>query len=272
MLSSCRAFKLETTSRRYGPLKSNPQTMMSRSTCFSFLNRLPTTGNTLTWITQFREALLLLFEEVDHMSITVNVDCDLVNPGTYSSSLSVTQHMSEELGVPNQIVTNAPAHVEAPSVTLLADYRSKGYPMERFHDPIAFDYFLQETAYLGTVFLWGEKSKAPISKITIVEFEQLRPFMHFALSDLVSRHHDARPFDRAFDEALHQMTRQAGLSEQEKKIVVLQLYGHTYKAIGKRLFIAHDTVRKHIQSVYRKTGTTSINEVFAKYFTPRIGF
>jgi DNA-binding CsgD family transcriptional regulator len=66
------------------------------------------------------------------------------------------------------------------------------------------------------------------------------------------------------------MSKDAGLSLQERRVVTLRLLGHAYKEIADKLNISEDAIKKHLGSVHRKTGTRSYTELFAKYFTPRL--
>ena len=47
------------------------------------------------------------------------------------------------------------------------------------------------------------------------------------------------------------------LSSREIDIVKLIGEGHTYKEIGKRLFIAEGTVRKHVEHIFEKTAVSN---------------
>jgi DNA-binding CsgD family transcriptional regulator len=261
------------SSRNGGNSRPNgDEGMIPESTVFEFLTRMPATSNSLSWIVQFREALLLLFPDISRISISVNTGCDLVNPSAYSTDISIVEHMADELATVGDVNVQVIESNEPPSLQLLADFKAKGYPLEQFHEPVAIDYYIQDTAYVGTLFLWVVRSETPLPASTIERFRTLDPFIRFALSDLVARSQNSRPFDRAFNIALKQMTTDAQLSPQERRVVMLQLYGHKYEEIAERMLISKETVRKHIQSIYRKTGTKSNIELFAKYFTPRIGF
>lgn len=249
------------------------EAVVPRATILEFLNRLPATGHVLSWVTQFREDLLLLFPDVDHVTVTINTDCDITNPGQYESDLVSREHLSGGASLGCAIFIADKDRTCLPSDSLLADFRANGYPLERFHDPVPFDYFLGDgKAYLGTVFLWVAREGPPLSSATIDEFKHLERFIRFSLSDLVARHQSARPFDRAFNDALQYMIDDAQLSSQERRVVILQLFGHSYDEIAIRLHISIETVRKHVKAIYRKTGTPGNTGLFAKYFTPRLGF
>jgi DNA-binding CsgD family transcriptional regulator len=47
------------------------------------------------------------------------------------------------------------------------------------------------------------------------------------------------------------------ISEREREIAVLLLDGLSYKEIAARLFIAHETVKTHVNNIYRKAGVGS---------------
>jgi DNA-binding CsgD family transcriptional regulator len=234
------------------------------------LNALPVTGNAVIWITTFREALTRFLGDVDRVVINVNTECDLESPHDSVSVPIVTQHIEAGAGAGVAVSIKKPA--DNPSERLLADFRRQGYPLERYRPPHSFDYYMGEHAYLGTIFLWRETANPPISENTVNMMARLEAFVIFALTDLVARSRQRKPLDRAFNDALDLMSRSAELSEQERRVVLLQLFGHSYEQIADRLHLSLDAVRKHVKNIYRKTGTHSYIELFAKYFTPRLGF
>jgi DNA-binding CsgD family transcriptional regulator len=236
-----------------------------------FLNSLPIAASPVLWITAFREALQDLLGDVDRVVMNVNLACDINNPRDYQSNQIVTEHIQEEGSNWGGVEVSMIREGDSPHLRLLEDFKRQGYPLERYQPPVGIDYHLAEQAYLGTLFLWREIEKPPISQKTLHIMETLHPFMLFVLSDLVARHRQTRPLD-SFNLALSHMVTTAGLSEQERRVVMLQLFGHSYDQIADRLRLSLDAVRKHVKSIYRKTGTHSYIELFAKYFTPRLGF
>src|SRR5690606_36340395 len=159
---------------------------------------------------------------------------------------------------------------EAPSHLLLENLRAQGVPLEDYHPPVTCDYYYKNVEWLGAVFLWRDRVKTPISQRTRDMLAILEPFVIYILSDLVARYQYAHPVDRLFHDALDDMTQDAGLTFQERRVVTLRLLGHAYKEIADKLNISEDAIKKHLGSVHRKTGTRSYTELFAKYFTPRL--
>jgi len=148
--------------------------------------------------------------------------------------------------------------------------RRQGLPFELYHPPTGFDYYYAGQAYLGTILLWREIGKPPITEGTLQTMAELEPFLVFALSDLVARHQSERPIGRVFHDALEDLVSEAGLSPQEERIVVLQLMGHSYKEMADVLAVTVDTIKKHFKQIHKKTATRGQAELFAKYFTSRL--
>jgi DNA-binding CsgD family transcriptional regulator len=231
-----------------------------------FLNRMPLTNNTERAVESYRDALSGLLGEVDRVSIFVNIRCDLQDPETYQPGIMVA------LGIQtgdDMYVSSFPSDNRT-SEMLLENLRSQGLPLENYHTPIPFDYYYYDRAYLGTIFLWRERSKQPISQRVHDTVKLLEPFIIYMLSDLIARYNYAHPIDRLFYDALHEMQMEAGLSVQERRVVAFRLLGLAYKEIADKLNISEDAIKKHLGSVHRKTGTRSYTELFAKYFTPRL--
>lgn len=57
-----------------------------------------------------------------------------------------------------------------------------------------------------------------------------------------------------FEDSVNWLSAEYGLSSREKEVTELLLRGYTLPQIGKELYIAHDTVRSHAKSIYRKLG------------------
>jgi DNA-binding CsgD family transcriptional regulator len=235
----------------------------------NFLNNLPTTGNALQWVTRLRTLLRDLFDEVDHVVINLNLDCDLDHPQLYSVDLYTTEHFAQNHST---VVVSTVDNALPPADRLLANFRSQGYPLDQYHPCCAIDCYFEGTAYIGTVFFWREKVNPPFSQQGRDRLARLRPFLNFLLSYIVARNQQQRPQDRMFNDAMSFMVQSAGLTDQERRVAVLLLYGHTYEEVSERLNLSVDTIRKHVKGIYRKTGTHSGPELFAKYFTPRLGF
>jgi transposase len=230
-----------------------------------FLNAMPDTGNRVEWIDTFREAIRGLLGDVDRVSIAADFTCDLVSPETHRPSNYIQQH-------PQTAHIQIDDAQKSPVERLLDGFRHGGVPFHLYHSPHAYEYYFREQAYVGAIFLWREKEKSPISEKTLKVMEELRPFLTFAISDLVARYQIQKPVGRIFINAVAEMKEEAKLSPQEERVVTLQLIGHSYKDIADKLFVTVDTVKKHFKQVYKKTRTKGQSELFAKYFTSRISF
>lgn len=237
----------------------------------AFLNSLPATSDSLLWINTFRESLRLLFEDVDRVSINVNHECDLQNPELYAPTVAISQHMksSADDGRDGSVMVESNKH-SSHADRVLAGIRRQGHQLDLLHPPHCVDFYYGGNAYLGTIIFWRERTKAPISPETIESIAELKPFLIFALSDLVARNEQARPIDGVFNEALTALSREAKLTTQEQRVIVLQLLGHSYKEMADVLFVTIDTVKKHFKNIHQKTHTKGQAELFAKYFTSRL--
>lgn len=254
----------------------NPQKSQSRSSTglpahvIRFLNALPTTGDTPQWCMGFRDALRDILGDVDRISINVNLECDLVNPGETAITTFVSQHITPDKGQDTSIQIVSRYGVGEHSERILNTMREQGFPFNLYQIPSAFDYYHRGLEYLGTIILWREIGRQPLSADTLELMAQIRPFIEFALSDLVVRHRFESPIDRVFYEAINAMADDAALTSQERRIVILQLMGHSYKEMANELAITLDTVKKHFKQIHRKTRTRGQAELFAKYFTSRL--
>ena len=66
--------------------------------------------------------------------------------------------------------------------------------------------------------------------------------------------------------AFGQLAAQYALSEREQEIAKLISQGRTNQEIGKALFISENTVKKHVNSLYRKMGITSRTQLLYQIY------
>jgi DNA-binding CsgD family transcriptional regulator len=159
---------------------------------------------------------------------------------------------------------------ESPSNRILDNIRRQGHSLNIWHPPHCYDYYNNGGRYLGSIILFRDVTKKPISDDTLAAMAELEPFMIFALSDLIARHQSQKPMDRAFYDAVSEMTEDAELSKQEKRIVIHRLMGQSYKDLADNLHVSVDTVKKHLSQIHKKTQTNGMAELFAKYFSARL--
>lgn len=63
------------------------------------------------------------------------------------------------------------------------------------------------------------------------------------------------------EEAIKKISRQYGLSEREKEVLSLINCGMSNPQIAAELFISENTVKRHINNIFKKTGTQSRHEI-----------
>jgi DNA-binding CsgD family transcriptional regulator len=213
--------------------------------------------------------LRALFGDVDRISIDINTSCDLMCPQDYEPDMMISQNVAaEQRGAGLEV-----SRVQKPGAMaqhLLNKFRAQKVSLGIYHPPVWREYYHERSAYLGTIYLWRERSRPVISDRTLALLDLLKPFIIFLFTDLVTRHHYANPLERAFYEVVRSLADECHLGMRERNVLVLRLLGQSYKKIGDRLGIATNTVGKHVTNIYKKTGTGSTIDLFAKYFTPRL--
>jgi DNA-binding CsgD family transcriptional regulator len=225
------------------------------------MNSLPVTDDPVQWISTFREALRLLLGDVDRVSVNININCDLQNPREYNPKMRIVPR-SNSATDGEKSLTVAAISIDDQLDRLLQEFRNQSFPFERYHAPTNFAYYFGGQAYLGIIFLWREIDKLD----TMASMES---FIVFVLSDLVARRRYADPNMGMFG-ALDFMVTDSALSKQEQRVVILQLFGHSYKEMADMLGVTVDGIKHHLKMIHRKTGTRSYTELFAKYFLPRL--
>lgn len=237
-----------------------------------FLNMLPLTEDTNEWSACFRSALLVLFKDVSHIAVNINQTCNLTNPQSYQPTMVLRQHNSALSRMARGVVLTTQEDEGRPSERVLEEFRLQGRPLDRYHPPITFDYYYEGFAYLGSIFLFQERSKGPISDRTIATIDALEPFLVHSMANHVMWYLRNKPSEQIFQEGLQRMIHEAELSAQEQRIVIYHLLGYSYDEMADLLTISTKTVKKHISTIHHKTGTHRQRELFARYFSPRIAF
>jgi len=237
-----------------------------------FLNSLPLLGTIKDRIIIFREALQDLFFDIDKVVINVNFGFNFEDPEGYRPDVFIAQRTSSERSWGESLSVIQPAAGTAGTVAALIDgMRAQGYPLDAFHTPSYMDFRLTNEAYLGTIFLFRDVTRPQISMVTLNTLGALESFFYFMLFDLAAQHQVVNPVDKAFASALKQLAVEANLTIQERKVVIHQMLGCSYKEIADLLDITVPTLKKHVNTIHQKTGTRSQGELFAKYFSPRLG-
>jgi DNA-binding CsgD family transcriptional regulator len=162
--------------------------------------------------------------------------------------------------------------VGRPSDEVLRELRLQGRPLDKYHPAHSFDYYYAGQAYLGTILLFRERGRAPISRATLDTIDAMEPFFIMAMSNHVIWYLKMLPAERMFYEGMERLTTKAGLTIQEQRVAIYHLLGYSYDEMATLLAISAKTIKKHINTIHRKTGTRRHRELFARYLSPRIDF
>jgi DNA-binding CsgD family transcriptional regulator len=214
-----------------------------------------------------RNALLGLFSDVDRIAININVYCDPIRPPEIcEDQISVrfsTNGTKEATGITPLTNTTITEEFEAET--------GKFVPLEKYHPPKYFHYFHESGQYMGSMIFFRFIEKPATSAETFEMMTSLEPFIKYVYASFLAMQNVAQPFNSAFRDVQSKMEHDAGFSTQERKVMTLKLCGHSYKQIASHLDISLNTVRSHMTSIHKKTGTRSYTELFAKYFVPIAG-
>lgn len=228
-----------------------------------FLNDLPTANEPVAWVIQFRDALKKFLGDVDHIVMAIAAANGIDRGMTDRKHISVTRNInlgpadsSEHLTSNRDALRPSEAHLE--------NGIRAGFPIDKYHAPHLFDYYVG-SVHVGSIILLRERSSKPISAETLALVEELRPFLTFACGDCIARQKDGIPPDQYFTNVL---SNEANLTVREREVLTLRLFGAKYTQIAEQLFISVDTVRKHIKSIHAKTHTRTLSDLFARYFRP----
>ena len=232
-----------------------------------FLNALPYSNDTLEWIERFRTLFTGLFSDIDRVSINIDIEAELADskgaPVTY-----VTQNVSLEGEMPVHLQTTVTVGSSSPGSEMSEAVRRQKSLMEKYAPPHRFDYHTTHGAYLGSILLWREKRMGPISEATLQSVRDLTPFLTFMLTDCIARRQVEDPGVRIFTGTLATIAGKEKLTRRQQEVLTHGLLGRTHAQTGEALGISAHAVRGHVRSIHVKTGTHTLLELFARYFTP----
>jgi DNA-binding CsgD family transcriptional regulator len=136
--------------------------------------------------------------------------------------------------------------------------------------PVVFDYVQESGEYLGCVVLLNRKGSVDISPRTIDLMRQFSPILRLMLKGIISRHMLFSSYNVGTVAPGSETTVWPGLTPRESHVFALHSKGWKYKDIAEHLHIGIDTVKKHVKSIYSKTGTRSRSELLLKYWDATI--
>lgn len=236
----------------------------------SLLNNLPTHTNTTTWAIDLRNLFLQTFPDVDHVVISIVSTTNPLEPKS-----DIGREIRTLNGVLNSSTKTFGLKIREKDpngprdwLDLIGPGKESGFPFDQYHDPIGFNVQHGEGAYCGAIILFRKKGKSPISETTTRDIERILPFLGYVYSDHVSRRQNENPTNDAFRDIVHRVGQNSSLTKREIEALLLLVSGYSYDGIADALQVARGTVNTHIKSLYRKTGTSSVKDLFARYILP----
>jgi DNA-binding CsgD family transcriptional regulator len=233
----------------------------------AFVNSLPITADRSRWMDGLRNALLGLFSDVDRVAININVFCDPIRPPAICEEAISVRFSSN--GTKDET-----AITPLKNISITEEFEAetgKFVALEKYHPPKYFHYFHESGQYMGSMIFFRFIEKPSTSEETFETMISLENFIKYIYASFLAMQSAAQPFNAAFRDVQSKMEHEAGFTTQERKVMTLKLCGHSYKQIASHLDIALNTVRSHMTSIHKKTGTRSYTELFAKYFVPVAG-
>ena len=238
-----------------------------------FLNSLPVGGDVVEWLLEFREALRQFLGDVDRISIRVNADkpIRLSKKGQWAMNINQIIYIENETQkkyLPNsEILWGEGASIAmGESARLLEEMRRLNLPLQDYQQPHCYDYYWPLPLTLGGVILFRRRGASPISAQTLDLVERLEPFFVFLLTSLRTRYFYHHPGAAIFNWSILSLYDELKLTGREFEVLILRLYGLTFKQIAAELFLSHATVRKHLQSLLRKAKARNVIEMFTRRF------
>lgn len=235
----------------------------------ALITQIPTSHDTREWGVALGRALAEYLGDVDHVVVNIRRTVELVRPEEDTGG--IVYYQDYDHATARTKIRMGRTREEVGWRALYATAATHGFPVDRFQEPIGFDYYYQAPqARLGSLLLFRRIGLPPISQETVQRMEALRPFVVYILSDHVARLRLEQPVDAAWRGQLQRIAGDVPLTERERQVLTLLVGGYTRGEIADSLHISRRTVVSHIQHIYRKLGVSSLREIHALYTTPRL--
>lgn len=239
----------------------------------SFLNRLPMTSDSIEWSREMKKLLIETFDEVDYALVNVRYGTDLSPVGGNTQSKSTyRQDVFDSEGKDVRSIRQEKAHLPKWR-QLLLEGRKNGFPFEKYHPPVGFDYFGGPRAikYVGSIVLFREKRKPPTSEETLNMFEQTKPFVASLFVYHIQYCQRENPvLQSLFSASSHLFKNAPKLTSRESDVLLLLMLGHSYDEAAEMLYITKGTMISHVRNLYRKLNVTKLSELFARLLMPAL--
>ena len=146
-----------------------------------------------------------------------------------------------------------------------------GFRADAYALPIAHDYSaFSNGTYIGSIYLFRKVDRGPFSiglRSLITRLE--RQMTAFLLTRVLWKQ-SRNPLLTGFGEAVRSMSIPTPLTSAEIRVAALLLAGEGDEDIAGSLSISIHTVHNHKQSIYRKTGVSSLGELYRRLLSGRL--
>ncbi len=161
----------------------------------NLLNRLPITPDSQQWTRSFGDILIEIFDDIDYAIANVRVTLDLLNPDSNTHGVIYRQDFSRAAQEYKATMHRVKKEDGPEWMRLVAEGKRHGFLAEQYHEPVGFDYFIAQEAYIGSLVLFSKKTNAPISENTVLLFVRLHSFLTSVFFHHVAIHQLQHPAD-----------------------------------------------------------------------------
>lgn len=239
-------------------------------TLIDLLNRLPVNPDTKQWTRQFADTIIDVFDDIDYAIANIRITVNLLAPSSDRSGPTYRQNFFVKDGGYKLSLGRIESKDGPVWTKLLEDGREHGFPFDEYHEPMGYDFYLEQDVYLGSLVIFRRVENPPTSEATISILGRLRPFMTKVFLYHLAIHQLQRPRDMLYNDVLGSIIADANLTRREGEVIALLVLGHSYDEASKTLGVSKSTLISHVQKIYRKANVAKLGELFARYMTPRI--
>ena len=239
-----------------GAAQSGQSLNVTLEKVFEFLNSMPLDADKSDWTKNFRKALKALLPGAKNVAVELHMSASLSYVEKSGERLYVAriEHRSGDIRfpVPDMVLDVEEERTESKEHWLLKMLEENNAYDSRVEFAVLREYEHGRHNHIGTIVaIFKSETSARASEQIL---DRLQPFLMFCLISGIARFRDESPQKKDSMMLLTNFAKDHNLTQRERQVFFLYIYGESYEAIAREMKISVSTVNNHISSIRKKSG------------------
>ncbi|HVK40154.1 MAG TPA: LuxR C-terminal-related transcriptional regulator [Candidatus Kapabacteria bacterium] len=218
----------------------------TRQSLIALANGASRSSDLEQWASDLRDSLARICPTVDRISTNVNRTANAVHGVGQVDPVTSVHVVDRSESRTSFHITTAP---ERDAAHFVDRFRSAGFPVDEYHEPVCFTYFIDGRVYVGSIILWNHAYSRPVDSHTIEHIESLRPFLTYLFVSAIARYTSVNHLFASTLAMISELTVDSKLSRREREVLICRFNGMSVAEVAEFLHISEATVRRHIRSL-----------------------